>query len=205
MTLTLSIIALISAILTIYAKLRENELLQFIFKPLTLLAIILLVYLNSSAPMNFYQMAVLAGLIFSLIGDVLLIRQDRYFVQGLIAFLLGHLCYIAAFWTDPNLLSGLFYLIYVIFFLRLLWPGLGKLKVPVIVYAVVIATMGWMALSLTINHHDHHTFHAFLGSVVFIVSDSLLAFNKFKTKISLGPFWILATYFLAQWLIALSV
>src|SRR5258706_11528765 len=112
MTLTLSLIALISAIITIVAKLRENELLQFIFKPLTILAIILMVFLNSSAPITFYQRAILIGLIFSLIGDVFLIRQDRFFVQGLIAFLLGHLCYIAAFWTNPNLLSVLFYLIY---------------------------------------------------------------------------------------------
>lgn len=205
MTLILSIIALISAILTIYAKLRENELLQFIFKPLTMLAIILIAFLNSSAPMNFYQKAVLAGLIFSLVGDIFLIRQDRFFVQGLVAFLIGHICFIAAFWTQPNLLNGLIYLAYLVLFLSILWKHLGALKIPVFVYAAALALMSWMALSRTIENHNHHTFHAFLGSVAFIISDSLLAFNKFKKPIPLAHLWILATYFLAQWLIALSV
>jgi uncharacterized membrane protein YhhN len=205
MTLTLSTIALISAIITIYAKLRENELLQFIFKPLTMLAIILIVFLNSSAPMSFYQQAILIGLIFSLVGDVFLIRQDQYFVQGLVCFLIGHLCYIAAFWTVPNLPSVIFYLAYIFFFLKLLWSGLDKMKVPVIVYSLILAIMSWMALSRTIEHPDHHTFHALFGSVLFIASDSLLAYNKFKKPFRFAHLWILATYFLAQWLIALSV
>ena len=205
MTLTLSIIALISAIITIYAKFRDNESWQFIFKPLTMLAIILIAFLNSSAPMNFYQQAILAGLILSTIGDLFLIKQDRFFVQGLISFLLGHICFIAAFWTTPNWLSVIPYLIYIIFFLSILWKHLGKLKIPVIVYAIALALMSWMALSRMIAHHDHHTFHAFVGSIVFVISDSLLAFNKFKSPIPHAHLWILATYFLAQWFIALSV
>lgn len=205
MTLVFSIIALISSVLAIYAKLRENDLLQFIFKPLTMLAIILLTFFNSSSPMTFYQKAVLVGLILSTVGDIFLIKQDKFFVQGLISFLLGHLCYIAAFWTLPNLPGSIFYLAYVIFFLSLLWKHLGKLKIPVIVYSLVLAVMSWLALSKTIENHNHQTFHAFLGSIVFIVSDSLLAFNKFKKPFSLAHFFILAAYFLAQWLIALSV
>lgn len=204
-TAILSIVALISGILTIYGKLRENELLQFIFKPLTMLAIILLVFFNSSSPMSFYEKAILVGLVFSTIGDVFLIEQDRFFVQGLVAFLLGHICYIIAFWTNPNLLSGSIYLTYVAFFLSILWKYLRSLKIPVIIYAVVLALMSWMALSRTIENHNHHTFHAFVGSVSFVISDSLLAFNKFKSPIRLAHIWILATYFLAQWFIALSV
>lgn len=205
MTLTLSIVALISAILTIYAKLRENETLQFIFKPLTMLAIILIVFLNSSSPMSFYQKAILMGLVFSTIGDVFLIRDKQYFVQGLISFLIGHICYIVAFWTSPNLPSGVFYLAYIVFFLSILWKHLGSLKIPVLFYATAIALMSWMALSRTIENHNHHTFHAFLGSIMFVISDSLLAYNKFKSPIPLSAIWVLGTYFLAQWLIALSV
>ncbi len=205
MTQTLSIIALISGIITIYAKLRENDFLQFIFKPLTMLAIILMVFLNSSSPMSFYQQVILVGLIFSLIGDIFLIKQDHFFVQGLIAFLIGHLCYIVAFWTSPNLSVVIFYLVYMTIFLSLLWKHLGSLKIPVIVYSLVLAVMSWLALSRTIDHYDHHTFHALLGSLLFIVSDSLLAFNKFKTPFPFAHLYILATYFLAQWLIALSV
>lgn len=203
--ITLSIIALISAIITIYAKLRENEVVQFIFKPLTMVAIILIAFLNSSAPLNFYQKAVLAGLIFSTIGDVFLVKDKQFFVQGLISFLIGHICYIVAFWTVPSFSTVVFYLVYIGFFLTILWKHLGKLKIPVIIYSLAIAVMSWMALSRTIENHNHHTLHAFLGSVMFVASDSLLAYNKFKSPIPLAPIWILGTYFLAQWFIALSV
>jgi uncharacterized membrane protein YhhN len=205
MTITLSIIALISAILTIYANLQKNEKLQFIFKPLTMLAIILIAFFNSSTPITFYQTMILVGLIFSTVGDVFLIKDKQFFVQGLVAFLIGHICFVIAFYTTPNWLSLIAYLAYVVFFLNILWRDLGSLKIPVIVYSLALAAMSWFALSRTIENHNHHTFHAFLGSLMFIISDSLLAYNKFKSPIPLSSVWILATYFLAQWLIALSV
>ena len=205
MILIFSIIALISAIITIYAKFRENDLLQYIFKPLTMLAIILMAFPDSSSLTSFYQKAILAGLIFSTVGDVFLINDKKFFVQGLISFLLGHLCFIAAFYSSPNLPSGIFYLIYVAFFLTVLWKHLDKLKIPVIVYAVALALMSWLALSRYFELNDSKTLFAFLGSISFVVSDSLLAFNKFKKPFAFAPLLILSTYFLAQWLIALSV
>jgi uncharacterized membrane protein YhhN len=207
MTITLSIIALISAIITIYAKLRENYLLQYIFKPLTMLAIILMTFLNLSTPPTFYQQLIIAGLIFSTIGDVLLIDSSR-FVQGLLSFLAAHICFIIAFYSVSSMLnlpSLGFYLVYVAGFLMVLWKHLDKLKLPVIVYSLALAAMSWLALSKTIEHHNHQTFHAFLGSVFFVASDSLLAFAKFKNSFRFAEVLILSTYFLAQWFIALSV
>lgn len=201
----LSTIALISAIITIYAKTRENRLLQFVFKPLAMLLIISIALLNISAPPDFYQKMLIAGLILSTVGDVFLIEQDRFFIHGLISFLLGHFCYVAAFWTAPNLPSGIFYLIYVAFFLIVLWKNLGKLKIPVIVYALTIALMSWLAFSLYLKSNDAKFLFAFLGSLVFVASDSLLAYNKFKKPFALAHTLILGTYFVAQWLIALSI
>ena len=205
MIVFLAIVALISAIITIRAKVRGNKSLQYVFKPLTMAAIILTAFLDSSAPMSFYQQAILIGLFFSTVGDVFLINQERFFVHGLVSFLLGHLCYIAAFWTTPSLPNGIFYLIYVAFFLIVLWKHLGKLKAPVIVYAVAIAAMSWLALSRYFEANDGKTLLAFLGSISFVASDSLLAYNKFKKPFSIAQPLILGTYFLAQWLIALSV
>jgi uncharacterized membrane protein YhhN len=204
MTITLSIIALISAIITIYAKLRENSLLQYILKPLTMLAIILIAYFNSATLPTFYQQMIIVGLIFSTIGDVLLI-DSRRFTQGLLSFLAAHICFIIAFYSTPNLLSLGFYIVYVAGFLKVLWKHLDKLKLPVIVYSLALAAMSWLALSKTIEHHNHHTFHAFIGSVLFVASDSLLAFAKFKSSFRFAEVLILSTYFLAQWFIALSV
>jgi uncharacterized membrane protein YhhN len=204
MTITLSIIALISAIIMIYAKLRENYLLQYIFKPLTMLGIILIAFFNSATPPTFYQQMIVIGLIFSTIGDVLLI-DSRRFTQGLLSFLVAHICFISAFYSTPNIPSLVFYLVYVAGFLKVLWKHLDKLKLPVIVYSLALAAMSWLALSKTIEHHNHHTFHAFIGSVLFVASDSLLAFAKFKSSFRFAEVLILSTYFLAQWFIALSV
>ncbi len=207
MTITLSIIALTSAIITIYAKLRENYLLQYIFKPLTMLVIILLAFFNLSTPPTFYQQLIIVGLIFSTIGDVLLI-DSRRFVQGLLSFLAAHICFIIAFYSiilTPNLPSLFFYIVYVAVFLKILWKHLDKLKLPVIVYSLALAAMSWFALSKTIEHHNHHTFHAFIGSLLFVASDSLLAFEKFKSSFWFAEVLILSTYFLAQGFIALSV
>ena len=204
MILTFELIALISAIITIYAKFRENELLQYIFKPLTMLAIILLTILNVSSPPTFYQKMIVIGLIFSMVGDVFLI-DSRRFIQGLLSFLLAHICFIIAFFSTPNLPSVIFYLAYVAFFLSILWKHLGKLKIPVIVYSLALATMSWFALSRYFDLNADRSLFAFLGSISFVASDSLLAFNKFKFAFPFAEIFILSTYFIAQWLIALSV
>ncbi len=191
----------------IYAKLRENYLLQYIFKPLTMLAIILLAFLHLSTPPTFYQQMIIVGLIFSTIGDVLLI-DSRRFVQGLLSFLAAHICFIIAFYSVISMLnlpSLVFYFVYVAGFLMVLWKHLDKLKLPVIVYSLALAAMSWLALSKTIEHHNHQTFHAFIGSLMFVASDSLLAFDKFKSPFRFTEILILSTYFLAQFFIALSV
>ncbi len=203
MIIVLSIIALISSIVTICAKRQKNVSLQYIFKPLTMLAIISIATLNVSSP-PFYQKMIVTGLIFSAVGDVLLI-DSRRFVQGLISFLLAHIFFIAAFYSIPNVPVAIFYLAYVVFFLSVLWKHLDRLKIPVLVYALALALMSWFALSRFFELSDQKSFLAFLGSVLFVASDSLLAYNKFKTSFPYAEILILSTYFTAQWLIALSV
>ena len=204
MTIALSIIALLSAVVAIYAKARENNRLQYVFKPLTMLAIILLAILNVSAPPTFYQKMIIAGLIFSTAGDVFLI-DSRRFIQGLTSFLIAHVCFIIAFFSTPNLAGAFFYIAYVAFFLAILWKHLGSLKIPVVLYSIALALMSWFALSRYLQSNDAKSLFAFLGSVSFLASDSLLAFNKFKSPFPLGEISILSTYFAAQWLIALSI
>lgn len=204
MTTVLSISALLSAVVAIFAKMRGNDLLQYVFKPLTMLAVISLAIFNVSSPPTFYQKTIIVGLVFSTVGDIFLINAKR-FVQGLMSFLLAHVCFIIAFFSTPNLPAAIFYLAYVIFFLAILWKYLGNLKIPVIVYSFALALMSWFALSRYFELNEQKSLFAFVGSVSFVVSDSLLAFNKFKSSFPLGEILILSTYFVAQWLIALSV
>jgi len=203
MVAVLSSIALISAIITIYVKKRENKSLQYIFTPLTMLAIILIAFLNVPSP-AFYQKMIVIGLIFSTVGDVFLIDSKR-FVQGLLSFLLAHICFIIAFFSTPNFPSAIFYLVYVAFFLSILWRHLGKLKIPVFFYSLAIALMSWFALSRYFELNDYKSLLSFLGSILFVASDSMLAYNKFKSSFPLAEILVLSTYFTAQWLISLSV
>lgn len=199
----LSILALFSAVLTIRAYWLDSDAQKYIFKPLTMIFIIALAFNGDSSP-NFYKTSIIIGLIFSLAGDVFLI-SPRFFLHGLIAFLLAHICYIAAFFHVPGLLAAVPFLIYVLFFLRVLWSNLRKLKPAVFVYALVIAAMGWFAVDRAIPFAANKDSLAALGALLFIVSDSILACNKFKAPFKSADFLILSTYFAAQWLIALSV
>ena len=88
--------------------------------------------------------------------------------------------------------------------LRVLWPHLGKMRVPVIVYMLAILLMGWVAASRWILTKQEGSLLAFIGAVLFIMSDSVLAVDRFKGRFRSAQLLILSTYFTAQWLIALS-
>lgn len=203
----LSISAFLSGTLSIYFHYKGKETLVYLFKPLTLLFIIAIA-LTGGFPQTHYQRSILIGLIFSLAGDVFIIKPDR-FIHGLVSFLIAHLCYIAAFvlfvpsgWLFVSALPVLAALALMLF---VLWHNLGKLKIPVAIYMLVIALMGWQAIHRWLAIDDLKSMLAASGALLFIVSDSILAINKFKYSFHKAQMLLLTTYFIAQWLIALSV
>ena len=96
------------------------------------------------------------------------------------------------------------FLIYGVLMLRVMWPHLGKMRVPVIAYMLAILLMGWVAASRWILTKQEGSLLAFIGAVLFIMSDSVLAVDRFKGRFRSAQLLILSTYFTAQWLIALS-
>ena len=200
----LSTLIFLSAALAIRAYYLNQTLQIYLFKPLTMILIIVLA-LSGADPFSFYGSAILIGLIFSIVGDLLLI-PEHLFTAGLVSFLLAHLCYLAAFAHWPVApLGALPFLLYIVLFLGVLWNKLGKLTAPVAVYAVVIASMGWLAVDRYLAHHDFASLLAAAGAVLFIISDTILASDKFKQPFKMARLLVLSSYFLAQWLIALSV
>ena len=87
--------------------------------------------------------------------------------------------------------------IYGILLVFLLWPGLGPMKVPVIVYTIVILAM---ALSALYRNAEGASL-VLIGAILFVSSDSLLALNKFGEPFPGARFWTMSTYILAQFLI----
>lgn len=206
----LSIAIFSSAALTIRAEYNGPRSMVYLFKPLTTL---LIVYFALSADWQMhtaYQKWILAGLVFSLFGDIFLMLPKDRFIPGLISFLIAHIFYIVAFSLPHGFQWGLFslviFLIYALFFFKALLPFVpGALKIAVIIYGIALMVMGWQAMERWLSLQNIAALFAFSGAVFFIVSDSLLALNRFKTKFNSAQLMVLSTYFLAQWLIALSL
>ena len=208
MTAALSILALASALLTARAEHLGARGQVYVFKPLTTILITLVALQTKHATATGYRTLVVAGLLCSLAGDVFLMLPRDRFVAGLLCFLCAHLCYVAAFASDGGLAlsvwAGAALAGYGALMLGLLWPRLGSLKGPVAVYVAVILLMVWVASSRYPGAGPPGSGLAAAGALAFAASDSLLAWNRFKGGFRAARALVLGTYFVAQYLIALS-
>jgi len=181
----------------------------FIFKPL-ILPFLLVLYVKSVSKRNrIYIMA----LIFSFFGDVfLLFSGELYFIIGLVSFLITHFLFIKIVVGEIQktpivriILSAiLFFMVFslLIFFLK---NSLGELLIPVIIYGLVISTFGAVSLIDYLNKNSKKSLLMLIGASVFIVSDAVLAINKFYESAHLFEIIVMITYVLAQYLIYRSM
>jgi uncharacterized membrane protein YhhN len=206
--LLLSSLVIVSALLHLKAEFYGPRRNIYFSKPLAMVFIILIALQTKHSVSPFYKYAILYGLLFSLAGDIFLMLPTDRFIAGLVSFLLAHLFYIAAFTFEgaraPNFLYAIPLLVYGAVMLRILLPGLASMKAPVIVYMLVIILMAWQALNRWAGTAEQGSALAFAGAMLFVASDSLLAVNRFKKRIRGAQAYIMSTYFMAQWLIALS-
>jgi uncharacterized membrane protein YhhN len=184
--------------------------LVYVFKPLTTLLILAIALWPGGGTRAQYTGAVALGLVFSLAGDIFLMLPADRFREGLASFLAAHACYIAAFTSRtgfhadlvPTVAFGTFGLL----LLRLIWPGVpDRLRVPVVLYVAVILAMAVQAAGRALRMHGVSSVLAASGAGLFVVSDALLAWDRFRASFRSSRAAVLSTYFLAQWLIALSV
>lgn len=200
--LVLAIVLL--SMLYIFVIPADPEIIKLLFKVIPMILIIMYAVGNIPEMRENVHVLIIIGLVFSTVGDATL----RWFVVGLTAFLIGHLFYIAAFrrvasfslWKGLSLLALIPFAIWM--GMRLV-QSLGSqdetfLIVPVIAYIVVILTMCFIAF-LTGN------VFAIVGSVLFVISDSVLAWNMFVDSIHLSGVYVMTTYYAAQFFIATSL
>lgn len=201
---------LVAALLTIGAEYRGPRRVVYVCKPLTT-TLILLLALVTGGDDRIYTALIVVGLACSLAGDIfLMLPQDR-FIAGLISFLMAHLAYLAAFvlaadrpWSGTSVLPLIPLLGYGFAVLVILRPHLGPLMVPVLAYMIVILLMAWRAIEYARQYPTPGPLAAALGALFFVVSDSILAINRFARPFRAAQALVLGTYFVAQWLIALS-
>ena len=215
-TLVAAVAAILGALLADPALADGWRMLHWLCKPLATTLILLLAWNARPALSTRYRRRISAGIVCSLLGDVLLMLPQDLFVPGLVAFLCGHLCFLAAFLGDSRFAVRPLWLLaswgYGAVNLWLLWDSIGvPLRLPVIVYVVVLSSMGGQALARArMFARDGDTqagsaCRAAIGAVLFMLSDSLLAWNRFHAAIPLSSLWVLSTYYLALWWIARSV
>jgi alkenylglycerophosphocholine hydrolase len=169
-----------------------------IVKPLPVLGLAVWV---ASAARGRAAWLVVAGLVLSLVADVLI---EKSFLAGLAVFLLAHLAYVAAFVARdaaPRPLLLVPCAAWGVLMLWRLWPGVGALRVPVVVYSVVICAMMWRAAAASAGGSEWITL---VGAVLFAASDSLLALDKFHRPLPGAGVMVMALYWAGQLFIAWS-
>jgi len=216
--------ALVSAMIAVYARYKGPKVLFYMFKPLTTFIIIVIAVGNNLSPNNshsLYGWLVVAGLLFALPGDIFLMFEEK-FIPGLGSFLIAHLLFIAAFASRIGLVfTWWLFLIVTAIALSYGWfmvPLTGKIKIPVALYIAIIGLMIWMGLecyyhgvlkgsapSGLIGFRAAGSLWAVCGVILFGISDSVLAFNRFRRKFKEAELIILGTYYPAICCLALSI
>ncbi|MEP7141900.1 MAG: lysoplasmalogenase [Ferruginibacter sp.] len=185
--------------------------LHFITKPLLMPALVLIL-LDAGVKADGKGLIV-TGLFFSWLGDVFLLFESRnpmFFIFGLASFLITHACYIIFFLSiksvAPSLLKKhpLYILLILGYGAGLVWlifPYLGQLKIAVTVYAAIICSMVLCSIHVYQKVKAPANRYFVSGAVLFVLSDSILAVNKFYRPMPLAGIWIMLIYCAAQFFI----
>lgn len=202
----LTIFYFITGILFILLENNSSEPVQFILKALIIPWLVVIFLINLKPFDNRMNTLILLGLIFSWAGDMVL---QITFVPGLILFLLAHAMYLAAFFMTPGKSTIFTLRIWLLIPVLLygaglcwyLYGDLGDMRLPVIVYAAVILLMltGALNRSEKVNRNSYRLVLA--GAVLFVLSDSAIAVNRFTWDFDYSGFVIMSTYIAAQYLI----
>jgi len=204
-----SIYFLLTALVALSRIFDRLTYLDYLCKPL-LMPILGAIFVTTTLNYNSRFYWVLFALLFSWLGDVLLLfepQHELFFIGGLSAFLIAHLFYIFVFRLDVknfNLLKSKPYisitlLLFLFGFLYLLQPNLNELLLPVSVYAIIICTMLLFAI-LRYGQVGQASFQlSFIGALLFVLSDSVIAINKFLMSFNWAYSLIIVLYAVGQY------
>jgi len=186
----------------------NDEPLQFITKPLLMPLLAIYLLLQTSSATSGLKAWIFLALFFSWVGDILLLFDERgpnFFLFGLSAFLVAQVFYIVFFhnirmreYIRGNALLLLLVIVYYSILISVLSPYLGNMKLPVRIYGVVLSFMVMLALHTTLGKNKKAALWMTMGAILFVASDSTLAFNKFFSSFDYAGLIVMLTYGLAQ-------
>ena len=188
---------------------------KFTLMPALLLFFLAFTFLNLNS-ISIIHILIITALIFSFLGDWALIfdSEKSIFVLGMLFFAVTQLCYIAfsiikfssaTFPVIIGIVTALVYICGLIYQFMRMKKYLKGMKNIVIGYGILISIMSWFFLVSAIAAPSAATILAAIGSILFIISDSMVAYSYFMGGIIKGRFFIMITYILAQFLIILGV
>jgi uncharacterized membrane protein YhhN len=186
--------------------------LVFFTKPLLMPLLLLWFLLKAKSLKSNGYFLVIGALIFSWLGDLLLMFDGReiFFILGLASFLIAHIFYVLVFsrlmeikftfgklrWTFLMPL-----MVYAGFLFYLLIPASGQLAPAILLYGITILTMLFFAISRKGFTNVNSYQWVAIGALFFVISDSLLGINKFYESLPLASILIMFTYILGQYFI----
>jgi len=214
--LLIHLIFLVIVIGDLLGEYLQVKWIDYSFKPLIMIWIGGYFLMHAKNVDNTIVRLAVVAFIFSWFGDLLLMFSELgfvYFMLGLVSFLGAQIVYIILFLRTIKL-SGkksflkknpfwlIAYIAYGLIIYIVLYNALdGVLKIAVFVYIMAILSMSSMALNRFGNGHPISFTYVFIGSILFILSDSLIAINKFLVAIPLEGIFVMTTYISAQYLI----
>lgn len=156
-----------------------------------------------------YALLIVSAITLGVLGDIcLIIRHRAGFIAGMVAFLVGHLIYLLAFFQHPFqpdewAISFALLLFISSHFFRYLLPSInGPLKYAVGAYMIVLVAMTSLALSVKI---DNQATLIGLGAILFLVSDIFVGINRFKKAEFRNRLIGLPLYYAGQFTLATSI
>jgi uncharacterized membrane protein YhhN len=186
----------------------DYKIAEYFFKPLIIIWLMAWFVLQLRSAQSVLKKWIIFALFFSWLGDVLLMfhQEDSiFFLLGLSSFLIAHIFYILFFHfvRIKEMVKSRWYLllivvIYYAVIISILSPYLGDMKLPVRIYAVVISFMFMLAMHMLFIKNKATGLWMMAGAFLFVVSDSLLAINKFFQPFEMAGFFVMSTYGLAQ-------
>jgi uncharacterized membrane protein YhhN len=208
----ISTLYFLTGLLSIIFLQKTSFLPGFIFKALLIPFLMILFFMSTDNSAGKLHKFFFAGLFFSWAGDILLEFHDEmgtYFILGLGCFLIAHIMYLTVFLSTAgeNTIKGNGILLVIPVFLYLailmiyLYPHLGEMRLPVIIYAIVILSMLAAAINRKAKVSKISFYLVLAGAVLFVISDSAIAVNKFGNQFEYSDIIIMSTYILAQYLI----
>jgi len=180
---------------------------RWISKPLLMLVLIVSLFTIRRRINKSHYATWMAALVFSWFGDLFLMGGQSFFIPGLFAFLCAHISYTLLFYRikptsvlmkGPFTFTILLTIVYFISFYRVILIKTGGLFPAVLIYALVILVM-WLVASHRSFRQNQQNIWLWSGALLFVVSDTLLGYNKFVQFVPLINGLVMLTYGLAQY------